>query len=101
MRYRLPAFVALVLGCAAPAMAQSPAPVGVPECDNFLQAYDQCLNTNVPAANRAQLAGTVNQMRDAWRQAAQNPQSRAALGPQCTQTRQQMAQAMAAYNCRF
>ena len=90
---------ALVLGQGA--HAQTPAPIGVPECDNFLTAYDRCLNTNVPAANRAQVGAAVQQMRDSWRQAAQNPQARAALGPQCTHMAQTMTQSMSAYNCRF
>ncbi|MBR0653318.1 hypothetical protein GXW78_26935 [Roseomonas terrae] len=94
-------FGLLTAFAATPAFAQTPAPVGVPECDSFLTAYDQCLNNNVPQAQRAQVGASINQMRDAWRQAAQNPQSRAALGPQCTQMRQQMAQSMQAYNCRF
>lgn len=97
--------LALLAGLATPALAQTPAPIGVPECDEFLAAYDRCLNNNVPAANRAEVGAAVQQMRDSWRQAAQNPQSRATLGPQCTQMRQSMAQAlgqaMAAYNCRF
>ena len=101
MRHRITLAVALLAGLALPAIAQTPAPIGVPECDEFLTAYDQCLNNNVPAASRAQVAASITQMRDAWRQAAQNPQARAALGPQCTQMRQQMAQAKTAYNCRF
>lgn len=101
MRVHSALALVLIAGLSVPAFAQSAAPIGVPECDQFLAAYDQCLNNNVPAASRAQVAASVNQMRDAWRQAAQNPQARAALGPQCTQMRQQMAQSMAAYNCRF
>lgn len=94
-------FALIAALAATPAFAQTPAPVGVAECDSFLTAYDQCLNNNVPAAQRAQAAGAVNQMRDAWRQAAQNPQTRATIGAQCTQMRQQVAQSMSAYNCRF
>lgn len=97
---RLHILAATLLVAAAPAMAQTPAPVGVPECDNFLTAYDQCLGS-VPAGSREQFAASVTQMRDAWRQAAQNAQARPALAAQCTQVRQQMAQSMAAYNCRF
>lgn len=86
---------------ATPVFAQSAAPIGVAECDDFLTKYDQCLNNNVPAASRAQVGAAVTQMRDSWRTLAQNPQTRGALGPQCTQLAQQMAQSMAAYNCRF
>ena len=101
MRHTALAF-ALIAGLAAPAFAQSSAqPIGVPECDEFLTAYDRCVTSNVPEASRAQVSAAVTQMRESWRQAAQNPQARAVLGPQCTQMRTQMAQSMAAYNCRF
>lgn len=91
------AFSAPTLG----ALAQQQTPIGVPECDTFIARHDQCLSSNVPAANRAQLRASVDQMRDAWRQAAQNPQARAALGPQCMQMSQSMSQSMSAYGCRF
>jgi hypothetical protein len=93
--------LAILAVTAGPVLAQTPAPIGVPECDTFLTAYDQCLSSNVPAANRAQVGASMTQIRDAWRQAAQNPQTRAALGQQCAQMRQQMTQSMSAYNCRF
>ncbi|NMJ42644.1 hypothetical protein GWK16_15460 [Roseomonas sp. JC162] len=96
-----PALGLLAVLAAGPAFAQSATPIGVAECDDFLTKYDQCLNTNVPAANRAQVGAAVTQMRDSWRQMAQNPQTRPMLGPQCTQMAQQMAQSMSAYNCRF
>lgn len=86
---------------ATPALAQNATPIGVPECDQFLQRYDACLNSNVPEAQRAQVRASLDQMRAAWRQAAQSPQARAALEAQCTQIGQQMAQSMAAYSCRF
>lgn len=101
MPVALRSLAAVALVVAGPALAQNAAPIGVAECDQFLQRYDACLNTNVPEAQRAQVSATVDQMRAAWRQAAQNPQARAALGSQCTQMGQQMTQSMAAYNCRF
>ncbi len=95
------AFAAIGLLLAAPAFAQAPAPIGVAECDDFVTKYEQCLNTSVPADQRAMYAGSITQMRDAWRQAAQNPQTRATLASQCTQMGASMGQSMAAYGCRF
>ena len=101
MRHATLAF-ALVASLAAPAFAQGSAqPIGVKECDEFLTAYDRCVSSNVPEASRAQVSSAVTQMRESWRQAAQNPQARAVLGPQCTQRRRQRAPSMGAYNCRF
>ncbi len=101
MRFRSLTAFTVIAGLSLPALAQAPAPIGVPECDEFLTVYDQCLNNNVPATSRAQVGAAITQMRDSWRQAAQNPQARASLGPACTQMRQQMSQSMAAYGCRF
>ena len=92
---------AMALSPPPSATAPSPEPVGVPECDNFLKAYDACLADKVPEAQRAQFAASINQVRDAWRQAAQTPQARAAMGPQCIQVAQTMKQSLAAYNCDF
>ena len=92
---------ALSVAFATAALAQAAVPVGVPECDQFLQRYDACLNDNVPESQRAQMRASVDQMRTSWRQMAQNPQGRTMLGPQCTQMGQQMAQSMAPYNCKF
>lgn len=93
---------ALLATClATTALAQSNAPVGVPECDSFLAAYDRCLNENVPAANRAQVGAAVGQMRDSWRQAATNATARPMLAQQCAGIRQSMSASMAQYNCRF
>lgn len=93
--------LALIAGLSAPAFAQSSQPIGVPDCDAFLTAFDRCLSSNVPAAERAQVSMAVTQMRDSWRELARDPQMRAMLAPQCTEMRQQMVQSMAAYNCRF
>ncbi|WP_426956878.1 hypothetical protein [Muricoccus radiodurans] len=85
----------------APVLAQSQAPIGVPECDDFIARYEQCLSNNVPTASRAQVGAAVMQMRESWRAVAQSAQAREALGPQCVQLRQAVAQSMATYNCRF
>lgn len=95
------AFAAFGLLISAPVLAQTPAPVGVAECDDFITKYEQCLNGQVPAEQRATFAASITQMRDAWRQAAQNPQTRGTLATQCTQMGAQMGQSMAAYGCRF
>lgn len=95
------AIAAFSLLVSAPVLAQTPAPVGVAECDNFITKYEQCLNGQVPAEQRATFAASITQMRDSWRQAAQNPQARATLATQCTQMGAQMGQSMAAYGCRF
>lgn len=101
MRHRTALALTLLAGLTAPVLAQTPAPIGVRECDEFLTAYETCVNTNYPASARAMMISTIQQMRDAYRQSAQSPEGRAALAPQCTQMRQATAQSMTQYNCRF
>ena len=88
--------LAAALAAAAPtsASAQTAAPVGVSECDRFLQRYDACLSATLEAEHRAQARTSINQLRAAWRQAAQNPQSRAAVAQQCTLMAQQVAETL-------
>ncbi|HEY4251904.1 MAG TPA: hypothetical protein VGM87_11905 [Roseomonas sp.] len=96
------AVAAFGLLISAPVLAQTPAPIGVAECDNFATKYEQCLNGQaVPAEQRTTLNAQLTQMRDSLRQAAANPQSRPALATQCTQLSQQMGQMLAAYGCHF
>lgn len=98
------AFAAALM--AAPFLAMAPAaqaaeePVGVAECDTFLQNYEACVG-KMPGAQRDQVSGAISQMRTAWRQAAGNAQSRAALPQQCTMMAQQMKQQLAAQGCNF
>ncbi|MBC9208178.1 hypothetical protein IBL26_15140 [Roseomonas aerophila] len=84
----------------APAAHAAEEPVGVAECDTFIRNLEACI-AKAPADQRAQMTGSITQMRSAWRQAARNPQSRAALPQQCSMMTQQMKQQMAAQGCEF
>jgi uncharacterized protein (DUF2236 family) len=96
----------LAAALAVPFLAMAPSakaaeePVGVAECDTFIRNYEACVG-KMPGAQRDQLASAITQMRTSWRQAATNPQSRAALPQQCTMMSQQMKQQMAAQGCEF
>jgi hypothetical protein len=97
---------ALVLAAAftGPALAQtSPhvAPVGVPECDALISAYDRCVGANLSSTAREQAGAAVQRIGEGWRLAAQRPDARASLGPQCAQMSQMMRQSMATPSCRF
>ena len=97
----------LAAALAVPFLAMVPAaaqaaeePVGVAECDTFIRNFEACM-AKAPAEQRGQINSSITQMRTAWRQAAANPQSRAALPQQCTMMSQQMKQQMAAQGCEF
>lgn len=120
----------LVLACgsgtnknaAAPAAATSPAPVGAPsattnrngntnantaeavgiaECDNFINAYETCVSSKVPAAAQANLKASVTTWRTQWKKLADNPQTRGTLAAACKSQREATMTAMKAYNCTW
>jgi hypothetical protein len=113
----------LVLACgsgtnknaAAPAAATSPAPVttnrngntntaeavGIAECDNFINAYETCVSSKVPAAAQANLKASVTTWRTQWKKLADNPQTRGTLAAACKSQREATMTAMKAYNCTW
>src|SRR6266576_5194418 len=47
--------------------------IGVPECDQFIAAYDACVSGKVPETARAQYKTAVGQWRESWHHFATNP----------------------------
>ena len=77
------------------------AQVGVAECDAFITAYENCITTKVPEANRAQFRSIVNTWRTDWKRLADNPQTRAGLVTACKTQMENARTQMKAYNCTF
>jgi hypothetical protein len=75
--------------------------IGVPECDDFIAAYDACVSSKVPEAARAQFKATVEQWRTSWRKLAESPQTKATLAAACKQSAAQARVSMKTYNCTF
>ncbi len=75
--------------------------VGVPECDEFIAAYESCVSGKVPEAARAQLKTAVEQWRSSWRKLAANPTTRATLASACKQQAEQARTSMKPYGCTF
>jgi hypothetical protein len=100
-------------GAAAPAnkAATSTAPaktatasvekIGVPECDDFIAAYDACVSDKVPEAARAQYKTAIAQWRAGWAKLAANPQTKPTLAAACKQSAESARASMKAYNCTF
>lgn len=76
-------------------------PIGVDECDSYLEKYEACLTGKVPAQQqqtyRAQLEG---QRRD-WRAAAGDPARREALPQQCKEAATLAKETFARFGCEF
>jgi hypothetical protein len=75
--------------------------IGVPECDEFIAAYDACVSSKVPEAVRAQYKTSIEQWRTSWRKLAENPATKATLASVCKQSAEQAKASMKTYNCTF
>jgi len=99
----------LVLACGAPTNRNAAAPstvssgekVGIAECDNFIAAYETCVNSKVPEAARANVSASVTRLRMDWKKMADDPQLRATLAAHCKTQRETTMAAMKAYNCAW
>ena len=73
--------------------------IGVPECDDYLQAYRDCIASKVPEASQAELKEALEQSVATWRSAAASPEGRAGLAAACTQAREAAKPSVSAYGC--
>lgn len=74
---------------------------GVPECDQYMKKYLACVDSKVPDAARPFLKQSLDQTRDAWKQAAATPEGRAGLAAGCKQAEAAAKQSMAMYGCQW
>jgi hypothetical protein len=84
---------------AAPATAGEK--IGVPECDEFIAAYDACVSSKVPEAARAQYKTAIEQWRSSWSKLAANPNTKATLAAACKQSAESARASMKSYGCTF
>ena len=97
----------LVFACSRPAgtnrnsVTVSGEPVGVTECDNFLNAYETCISTKVPETNRAQFRSIMTTWRADWKKLAANPQTKPGLVEACKTQLELARMQMKAYDCTF
>ena len=99
----------LVLACGAPTNRNAQAPstvstgekVGIAECDNFIAAYETCVNSKVPETARPNVRASVARLRTDWKKMADDPQLRATLAAHCKAQRETTMAAMKAYNCTW
>lgn len=75
--------------------------IGVPECDEYIKKYEACIMSKVPEAQRAIYKPTLDQMRSSWKQAASNPQTKAALASGCKTATETAKQSLASFSCEW
>lgn len=83
---------------AAPAVATADS-VGVPECDDYLNKYQACVDSKVPEAARAAMKQSLDQTRGAWRSALATPGGKEGMAAACKQARDAAKASMGAYGC--
>ncbi|HEY6806658.1 MAG TPA: hypothetical protein VI306_23975 [Pyrinomonadaceae bacterium] len=82
-----------------PSTTASATDIGVPECDEFLKAYEACVKDKVPAAARPTFETGLANWRKAWHDQAANPQTKAALATACKTAHDNSKTSMKAYGC--
>lgn len=75
--------------------------IGVAECDDFIQKYEACINSNVPESGRAAAKSSIDQWRASWKQLASNPQTKSTLAAACKNALESTRASTAAYNCKW
>ena len=73
--------------------------IGVPECDAFLTAYENCVTTKVPEQARAQFQAGMRTWRTEWKRLADNPQTKGSLVEACKRQHDAQRTALKAYGC--
>jgi hypothetical protein len=86
-------------GSPAATTTASATDIGVPECDEFLKAYEACVKDKVPAAARPTFETGLTNWRKAWHEQATNPQTKAALASACKTAHDNSKTSMKAYGC--
>ena len=76
---------------------------GVPECDEYLAKFLNCMSTSssFPAAARVPVERSLQQMAHSWRQAAGTPSGRRSLAQACKQALAAAKRSMASYGCKW
>jgi len=73
--------------------------IGVPECDAFLTAYENCVSTKVPEQARATFQNGMKTWRTEWKRLADNPQTKGTLAEACKRQHEAQRTALKAYGC--
>jgi hypothetical protein len=76
-------------------------PIGVDECDGYLEKYEACLTGKVPAQQQQVYRAQLEGQRREWRAAAADPMRRDALPQQCKEAGTAAKETFATFGCEF
>lgn len=75
--------------------------VGVPECDEYITKYQNCLKGKVPEAAQAAMKGAFDTTVTEWKKVAATPEGKNGLAMACKSALDASKQAMSAYGCEW
>ena len=75
--------------------------IGVEECDAYITAYENCVSSKVPEAQRAQYQNSLSQLRSSWKKLAENPATKGTLASACKTAHENAKVSMKSFNCTF
>lgn len=75
--------------------------IGVEECDTYIAAYENCVTSKVPEAQRAQYQNSLSQLRSSWKKLADNPATKGSLAAACKSAHESAKASMKSFNCTF
>lgn len=75
--------------------------VGVPECDDYISKYQNCLKGKIPEAAQSALKGAFDTTVAEWKKVAATPEGKNGLAMACKGALDASKQAMGAYGCEW
>lgn len=75
--------------------------VGVPECDEYISKYQNCLKGKVPEAAQAAMKGAFDTTITEWKKVAATAEGKSGLAMACKSALDASKQAMSAYGCEW
>jgi hypothetical protein len=75
--------------------------IGVPECDEYIEKVEACLNSKVPEAQRGVFKSSFETVRKQWKETAANPQAKAGLATGCKQALDIAKQTYSSFSCTW
>jgi hypothetical protein len=81
--------------------ASSADSTGIPECDEYLTKYQQCVDDKVPAAAQPGMTEGIKKMRETYKQAGANPVTKTAMAEGCKKAMETTKTALTQYGCTW
>jgi HPt (histidine-containing phosphotransfer) domain-containing protein len=75
--------------------------IGVPECDQYIRRYEDCLMQKVPPTRQADLRATLDDEKRRWHAAMIDGASKETLAQQCRSAASLARTKMSDYGCEF